>query len=316
VHTWVPFNAFVILLLTLDLILLQRRHRGISTRSALWGSAAWIALALMFNVGIYFVSGKEQALEFLTGYLVEKALSIDNVFVFLIIFAHFRVPAECVERVNLWGSLGALILRLLFIVAGVALLQRFHWGIYPFGALLILSGAWLAYRKGRAIHLESNFLIRVATKLFPVTTKYDGVRFFVHQFGRLNATPLLLVLVLVGTTDIMFGVDSVPAILAISRDPFIVYTSNVFAILGFGWLYFALAEIVQMFHLIHYGLSAVLVFLGAKIILTDLYKVPTGLSFVVIVVVLGFSIVASLIWPRVSPTSPRQRPTGTNRRVS
>ena len=315
-HTWVPFNAFVILLLILDLILLQRRHRGISTRSALWGSAVWIALALMFNVGIYFVSGKEQALEFLTGYLVEKALSIDNVFVFLIIFAHFRVPAECVERVNLWGSLGALILRLLFIVAGVALLQRFHWGIYPFGALLILSGAWLAYRKGRAIHLESNFLIRVATKLFPVTTKYDGVRFFVHQFGRLNATPLLLVLVLVGTTDIMFGVDSVPAILAISRDPFIVYTSNVFAILGFGWLYFALAEIVQMFHLIHYGLSAVLVFLGAKIILTDLYKVPTSLSFAVIVVVLGFSIVASLIWPQVSPTSPRQRPTGTNRRVS
>jgi tellurite resistance protein TerC len=221
-----------------------------------------------------------------------------------------------VERVNFWGALGALIMRFVFILAGIALLERFYWSIYPFGALLILSGAWLAYRKGRTIHLESNFLIRVATKIFPVTTKYDGVRFFVHQLGRLSATPLLLVLLLVGATDIMFGVDSVPAILAISRDPFIVYTSNVFAILGFGWLYFAMAEIVQMFHLIHYGLSAVLVFLGAKIILTDLYKVPTGVSFAVIVAVLGFSIVASLIWPRVSSTSPRQRPTGTNGRVS
>ncbi len=315
-HTWIPFNAFVILLLTLDLTLLQRRRRSMSARSALWGSAVWIVLALMFNVGIYFVSGKERALEFLTGYLVEKALSIDNVFVFLIIFAHFRVPAECVERVNLWGSLGALILRLLFIVAGVALLQRFDWVIYPFGALLILSGVWLAYRKGRAIHLESNFLIRVATKIFPVTTKYDGVRFFVHQFGRLSATPLLLVLLLVGTTDIMFGVDSVPAILAISRDPFIVYTANVFAILGFGWIYFALAEIVQKFHLIHYGLSAVLVFLGTKMSLANVYKVPTGVSFAVIVVVLGFCLVASLIWPRVSPKSPLQRPADTNRRVS
>src|SRR5262245_3471770 len=187
----------------------------------------------MFNVGIYFVSGKERALEFLTGYLVEKALSIDNAFVFLIIFAHFRVPAECVERVNFWGSLGAVVLRLVFIVAGVALLERFHWSIYPFGALLISSGAWLAYRKGKGIHLESNLLIRVAAKIFPVITKYDGARFFVHQFGHLKATPLLLVLMLVGTTDMMFGADSVAAILAISSDPFIVYTSNVFAILGF-----------------------------------------------------------------------------------
>jgi len=205
-----------------------------------------------------------------------------------------------------------MILRLVVIVAGVALLQRFHWSIYPFGALLILSGVWLAYRKGRRIHFESNFLIRVATKFFPVTAKYDGVRFFVHQFGRLKATPLLLVLVLVGTTDIIFGVDSVPAILAISHDPFIVYTSNVFAILGFGWLYFAVAEIVEMFHLIHYGLSAVLIFLGAKITLTDLYKIPTGVSLAVIVVVLGLSVVASRIWPRLSPESRLQRPTGTN----
>ena len=310
--SWIPFNAFVILLLTLDLISLGRRRGRVSTRSALWGSVAWVVLALMFNVGIYFVSGKERALEFLTGYLVEKALSIDNVFVFLIIFAHFRVPAECVERVNLWGSLGAMILRLVFIVAGVALLERFYWSIYAFGALLISSGAWLAYRKGRGIDLEHNFVIRVATKIFPVITKYDGARFFVHQLGRLNATPLLLVLMLVGTTDMIFGVESAPAILAISRDPFIIYTSNVFAILGFGWLYFALAEIVQMFHLIHYGLCAVMVFLGVKIILSDLYRVSTGLSFAVIVVVLGFCIVASLIWPRVSAGSADQRPTGTN----
>jgi tellurite resistance protein TerC len=311
VNTWILFNAFVILL-TVDLVLLQRRRYGVTIRSVLWGSGVWIVLALMFNVGIYFVSGKERALEFLTIYLVEKALSIDNVFVFLIIFAHFRVPAECEKRVNFWGSLGALIMRLVFIVAGVALLERFYWSIYPFGALLILSGAWLAYRKDRQIDLESNLVISLATKIFPFTTKYDGIRFFIHQFGRLTATPLLLVLLLVGTTDTIFGVDSVPAILAISRDPFIVYTSNVFAILGFGWLYFALAEIVHAFHMIHYGLSAVLVFLGAKIILTNVYKIPTGLSLAVIVGVLGLSIVASLIWPRVSPKSPLQRPTGTN----
>jgi len=279
---------------------------------ALWGSAAWIVLALMFNVGIYVVWGKERALEFLTGYLVEKALSIDNVFVFLIIFAHFRVPARCEERVNFWGSLGAVAMRLVFVVAGVALLERFSWSIYPFGALLISSGAWLAFRKDRGIYLESNLFIRVATKILPVTAKYDGARFFVHQFGRLKATPLLLVLLLIGTSDIMLAVDSVPAILAISRDPFIIYTSNVFAILGFGWLYFALTEIVQMFHLIQYGLSGVLVFLGAKVILSDLYKVPTALSLAVIVVVLGLSVVASLIWPPASPKSPLQRPTGTN----
>src|SRR5262249_27549354 len=206
VHTWIPFNAFVILLLALDLVLLQGRPRRMSTRSALWGSAVWIVLALMFNVGIYFVSGKERALEFLTGYLVEKALSIDNVFVFLIIFSHFQVPAECEERVNFWGSLGALMMRLVFILAGVALLERFHWSIYPFGALLIASGAWLAYYKDRRIHFENNLLIRVATKMLPFTTKYEGARFFVHQLGRLKATPLLLVLLLVGTTDLLFGV--------------------------------------------------------------------------------------------------------------
>jgi tellurite resistance protein TerC len=312
VHNWILFNTFVILLLTLDLVSLRGRPHRVSTRTALWGSAAWIVLALLFNVGIYIVWGKERALEFLTGYLVEKALSIDNVFVFVIIFAHFRVPPESEERVNFWGSLAALIIRLVFIVAGVVLLERFHWSIYPFGASLILSGAWLAYRKDREIHLESSLLIRVATRIFPVTAKYDGARFFVHQLGRLKATPLLLVLMLVGTTDIVFGFDSVPAVLAISRDPFIVYTSNVFAILGFGWLYFALTKIVQMFHHIHYGLAAVLVFLGAKMILSDLYKIPTSLSLAVIVVVLGFSIVASRIWPRVSPKVLLQRPTGTN----
>jgi tellurite resistance protein TerC len=316
VHTLLPFNAFVILLITIDLILLRGKHRGVSTRWALWTSAVWIALALLFNVGIYFVSGKERALEFLAAYLVEKLVSIDNVFVFLIIFTHFRVPAECVERVNFWGSLSALIMRLVFIVAGVALLERFYWSIYPFGASLILSGVWLAYRKDREIHLESTLLIRVATKLFPVTTKYEGVRFFVQQFGRLAATPLLLVLLLVGTADVIFGVDSAPAILALSHDSFIIYASNVFAILGFGWLYFAVAEIAQMFHLIHYGLSAVLVFLGAKMILADTYKVPPGLSFAVIVVVLGFCIVASLIWPRAVPKSSLQRSTGTKRNVS
>jgi tellurite resistance protein TerC len=266
----------------------------------------------LFNFGIYFVSGKERALEFLTGYLVEKALSIDNVFVFLVIFAHFRVPEECEKRVNFWGSLGALAMRLVFIVAGVALIERFSWSIYPFGALLILSGAWLAYRKDNGSHLESSLLIRAATKLFPFSTKYDGARFFVHQLGHLKATPLFLVLMLVGATEVVFGVDSVPAILAISRDPFIAYSANIFAILGFGWLYFALAEIVQTFHLLHYGLSAILVFLGAKMMLADVYKVPIRVSLTVIVLVLGLSIVASRIWPRVSPKSPLQRSTGTN----
>jgi tellurite resistance protein TerC len=211
--------------------------------------------------------------------------------------------------VNFWGSLGALIMRLVFIVAGVALLKRFSWSIYPFGALLILSGAWLAYRKNREIHLERNLIIRVATKIFPVTTKYDGARFLVHRFGRLTATPLLLVLLLVGTADMIIGVESVPAILAVSRDPFIVYAANVFAMLGISSLYLSLAEVAQKFHLIYYGLSAVLIFLGAQTILRDSHKVHA-----VIVVVLGVSIAASLIWPRASPGSPLQRPTGTNGR--
>jgi tellurite resistance protein TerC len=294
---WIGFNLFVVAMLALDLGVFHRKAHAVKVREALLWSAAWIALAGVFNVVIYMGYGTQRALEFLTGYVIEKSLSIDNLFVFLIIFSYFRVPAKYQHRVLFWGVLGALIMRAAFIATGVTLIERFHWIIYIFGAFLIWTGIKMSQNKNTEVHPERNPVVRLVRKLFPVSADYHGAKLFGREGGRRVATPLFLVLLVIETTDLVFAVDSIPAILAISRDPFIVYTSNVFAILGLRSLYFALAGIMQMFHFIHYGLSAILVFVGVKMLISDIYPIPVGVSLALVAAILAASIVASMLWP-------------------
>jgi TerC family integral membrane protein len=284
-------------MLALDLGVFHRRAHAVRVREAVIWSVVWIALAGVFNIVLYFGFGGERALEFLTGYLIEKSLSIDNLFVFLIIFSYFRVPAEFQHRVLFWGVLGALVMRAGFIAGGVVLIERFHWIIYIFGGFLILTGIKMSQHKDKELHPDRNPVVRLARRIFPISSQYHGQNLFARENGRSVATPLFLVLLVIETTDLIFAVDSIPAILAISRDPFIVYTSNVFAILGLRSLYFALAGIMQMFHFIHYGLSAILVFVGTKMLLSDIYKIPIALSLGVIALIITASIIASLLWP-------------------
>lgn len=311
---WIGFNLFVLLMLALDLGVFHRKAHVVKTREALLWSAAWIVMALLFNVGIYFWQGQKVALEFLTGYLIEKSLSVDNIFVFIMIFAYFGVPALYQHKVLFWGILGALVMRAIFIASGVALIERFHWIIYIFGAFLILTGVKMAWQKDKEIHPDKNPVLRLFRRLIPITDRYHGGHFFVKQDGRYFATPPIVVLLLVETTDLIFAVDSIPAILAITLDPFIVYTSNVFAILGLRSLYFALAGIMPLFHYLNYGLAAILAFVGAKMMLVDFYKIPIGASLGVVAVILLMSIVCSLLWPRsqapvtLPPEVPQSKP--------
>lgn len=298
---WVLFNAFVLAMLALDLGVFHRRPREMKVKEALGWSAMWIALALGYNLIIYFWLGPHKALEFLTGYLIEKSLSVDNLFVFLLMFSYFRVAGRHQHEVLFWGIIGALIMRALFIAMGVTLIHRFAWIIYVFGGVLIYSGVRMALEKEREIRPEKNPVLRLFRRLVPVTETYAGGKFFVKQNGRTLATPLLVVLVVVETTDVIFAVDSIPAVLAITTDAFIVYTSNVFAILGLRALYFALAGVMDMFHHLHYGLSVILAFVGTKMILSAWHmEIPTGIALGVVAVVLVLSIIASLIWPKAS----------------
>ena len=294
---WVAFNLFVLAMLALDLGVFHRQAHVVNVKEALLWSAIWIALALFFNLGIYFWRGPETALEFLTGYLIEKSLSVDNIFVFLMLFSYFRVPALYQHKVLFWGILGALIMRAIFIAMGVTLIQKFHWVIYVFGAFLILTGIKMALQKGKEIHPEKNPVLRLFRRWMPVTDHYEDGKFFVKRDRHYLATPLFVVLLVVETTDLIFAVDSIPAILAITLDPFIVYTSNVFAILGLRALYFALAGIMQLFSYLHYGLSAILVFVGAKMLLTDIYKMPVGIALGVVAAILLLSVIASVVRP-------------------
>ncbi|MCK6558008.1 TerC family protein [candidate division KSB1 bacterium] len=311
---WIGFNLFVLLMLALDLGVFHRKAHVVKTKEALLWSAVWIAMALLFNLGVYFWQGQKVALEFLTGYLIEKSLSVDNIFVFIMIFAYFGVPALYQHKVLFWGILGALVMRAVFIASGVALIERFHWIIYVFGAFLILTGVKMAWQKDKEIHPEKNPLLRLFRRLMPVTNRYHGGAFFVKQAGGSFATPLFVVLLLVETTDLIFAVDSIPAILAITLDPFIVYTSNVFAILGLRSLYFALAGIMPLFHYLNYGLAAILAFVGAKMMLVDFYKIPIGISLGVVAAILLISVLASLLWPRpqapvtLPPEVPQPKP--------
>jgi tellurite resistance protein TerC len=295
---WIAFNGFVLAMLALDLGVFHRTSHEVKVREALVWSAVWVALALAFNALIWSRYGQQRALEFLTGYLIEKSLSVDNIFVFVLIFTYFRVPAQYQHKVLFWGILGALLMRAAFIAAGVTLIQRFHWIIYVFGAFLVVTGIRMAVQQDKEIHPERNPVLRLAKRLMPVSTSYDGDRFFTMLGGRRAATPLFVALLLVETTDLIFAVDSIPAILAITQDPFIVYTSNVFAILGLRSLYFALAGVVRMFHYLSIGLAGVLVFVGGKMLLVDVVKVPTALSLGVIAAILAVSVVASVRRPR------------------
>ena len=293
---WIVFNVFVVLMLVLDLAVFHRKPHAIRFREALAFSVMWVALAAMFAVFVYYWRGRATSLEFVTGYLVEESLSVDNLFVFLLIFRYFRVPSNYQHKVLFWGIIGALVMRGIFILAGVTLIRRFHWIIYVFGAFLIYTGVQLFRQKEQEIHPEQNPVLRAFRRWVPVTPDYVGGRFTVRQPG-LFATPLLLVLIVVETTDVIFAADSIPAVLAITHDPFIVYTSNVFAILGLRSLYFALAGMMEAFHFLHYGLSVVLVFIGAKMLLSSHYPIPTEYALLVVGAVLLISIAASLLVP-------------------
>lgn len=294
---WVGFNAFVLVLLALDLGVFHRTAHEVPLREAATWSAVWISLALAFNALLYFWQGPEVGIQFLTGYLIEKSLSIDNIFVFVLIFGTLGVPAMYQHRVLFWGIVSALVLRGAMIAAGTVLIERFHWIIYVFGAFLIVTGIKMAVQKARTIDPEASVVVRLARRLVPVSAHYDGQRFITRIDGRRAITPLLLALLLVEVTDVIFAVDSIPAIFAITTDPFIVYTSNVMAILGLRSLYFLLAGVVHKFHLLKLGLALVLVFVGAKMVAVDVYKVPTAVSLLVITALIGGSVVASLAFP-------------------
>ena len=300
---WAAFIAFVLAMLAIDLGVFHRKAHEISLKEAGIWSAVWVALAAVFNIGVYFWFGAQRALEFTTGYLIEKALAVDNIFVFVVIFSTFAVPAIYQHRVLFWGVLGALVMRAAFIVAGGAFLQRFHWAIYVFGALLAVTGVKLLVQRNQEMHPENNPLVRWFQKVFPVSPEFHGDKFLVLKKGRRYATPLLLSLVAVEVTDVIFAVDSIPAIFAITSDPFLVFTSNIFAILGLRSLYFLLGGIITKFAYLKVGLSFVLIFVGAKMLLIEVYKVPIVASLACIAGILGLSILASVLKPRFSRES-------------
>jgi tellurite resistance protein TerC len=291
---WILFNVFVLVMLALDLGVFHRKTHEVSLKEAIIWTIIWVSLALLFNTIIFYWKGRQQALEFFTGYLIEKALSVDNIFVFIMIFTYFHIPSKYQHKVLFWGILGALIMRVIFIFAGVAIIEKFHFTIYIFGALLVYTGYKMFNHNNARIEPDKNPLIRFFKKFMPVTPQLQEDNFFVKLNGKRFATPLLLVLILIETTDLIFAVDSIPAILAITQDQFIVYTSNVFAILGLRSLYFALAGIVHRFWLLSYGLAVVLVFVGIKMLMIDLYKIPIEWSLIFIAAIITGSIFLSL----------------------
>ena len=294
---WIAFNFFVLAVLALDLGVFRRRSRVTSFSGALAWSAVWITLALAFAGVVFHFEGKTPALEFVTGYVIELSLSVDNLFIFLLIFRYFHVSDAHQPKVLTWGILGALILRAVFIFAGVGLLRRFHFITYLFGALLVYSGLKLFVQGKAQIHPEKNPILRLFRKLMPVTKDFVGDKFFVRQAG-LYATPLFIVLLIVETTDVLFAVDSIPAILAITLNTFVVYTSNVFAILGLRSMYFALAGMLDVFHYLHYGLAVILMFVGAKMLASGYYEISTLVALAFVGVILAVSVGASMCFPK------------------
>jgi len=295
IYLWIGFNLFILILLALDLGIFHRKAHEVKMKEALIWSFVWISLALLFNAAVYYWKGSEAALEFFVGYLIEKSLSVDNIFVFLMIFSYFSVPALYQHKILFWGIVGALIMRAMLIAVGGTLIQQFHWIIYIFGVFLILTGIKMLARKNEEIHPERNPVVKLFKKWMPVTNNYEKDHFFLRKDGKWMATPLFIVLLVVESTDLIFAVDSIPAIFAITDNPFIVYTSNVFAILGLRSLYFALAGTMSMFKYLKTGLSLVLVFVGIKMILSGFLKIPVLISLIIIAFILVTSILASLI---------------------
>ncbi|AMR25760.1 tellurium resistance protein TerC [Hymenobacter psoromatis] len=303
---WLLFNLLVVGLLLLDLLVLNRRTHAVKLGEALGWSAFWITLSLTFNFFVYRTMGHEAGLQWLTGYLIEKALSVDNLFVFLLIFTYFKVPAEYQHRILFWGVLGALLLRGIFIVAGAALLAKFHFLLYILGIFLMYTGGRMAFSGGADPEIDpnNNPIVRFLSRHLPITRQLDGGKFFTRRAGVRFATPLLVVLVMIETTDVVFAADSIPAILAISRDTFVVYTSNVFALLGLRALYFALASLMRLFHYLNYGLAFILIFIGGKLLVEDILRerfnleLPMPVSLGIVGLLLLGSVGASLLWPK------------------
>lgn len=298
IYVWGGFIIFVITMLALDLGVFNRKVHEVKVKEALLWTAFWVSLAMVFCGGVYYFKGQEKALEFLAGYLIEQSLSMDNLFVFLLIFRYFQVPPQYEHKALFWGVLGALIMRAVFIALGVALISRFSWIIYVFGAFLVFTAIKMAFEKDQEIHPEKNPLLLLLKKIIPVDHSFEGGKFLVRKEGLFHATPLLAVVLVLETTDLIFAVDSIPAVLAITRDPFIVYTSNVFAILGLRSLFFALAGMMRLFHYLHYGLVVVLAFVGVKMLISNFLHITIIVSLGVIVSVLAMSIGASMVWPQ------------------
>lgn len=295
---WTVFNVFILAMLIIDLSVFHKKDHEESIKEALIWTGVWITMALIFGIGVYYYMGSATALDYYTGYLIEKSLSVDNIFVFLLVFSYFQVPPEYQHKVLFWGIFGALVMRLLFIFIGVALLERFHWIIYIFGGFLIFTGIKLAFEKDKEVHPERNPVLKLVRRIFPTVKNYYGSHFFIRRMGKLIATPLFIVLIVIETTDLVFALDSIPAILAITRDEFIVYSSNAFAILGLRALYFALSGIMRLFHYLHYGLSLILVFVGIKMLLSDFYHISTPYALAFIGITLIVSVVASIMYPK------------------
>lgn len=298
---WIGFNLFVLIMLALDLGVFHRKGHSVSMKEALTWTGVWVAISMLFNGFIYFQFGEELAVQFLTGYLIEKSLSVDNIFVIIMIFSYFQVPSEYQHKVLFLGILGALVMRAIFIFAGIELIHSFHWLIYIFGGFLVITGFKMLVSKETPIDPGKNFFVKILRRVIPVTDDYVGDKFFTRRNGALLATPLFLALLVIEGTDLIFAVDSIPAILAISEEPFIVYTSNIFAILGLRSLYFALSGIEKYFKYLKYGLAVILIFVAAKMSLADFIKIPVEISLAVIAVILGISMAASLARSKLLP---------------
>lgn len=295
---WILFNLFVIAMLALDLGVFHKKDHVIKVKEALAWTVFWITLAALFNLGLYLFRGPEKALEFTTGYLIEYSLSVDNLFIFLLIFNYFRVPHQYQYKVLFWGILGAIVSRIIFIVTGVALVEKFHWLFYLFGAFLVFTGIKMIFHKGEEIHPEENPVIILFKKFIPLVHHYEGGKFLWKKDLKTYATPLLLVLVFIDVMDIIFATDSIPAIFSITLDPVIVYSSNIFAILGLRSLYFALHGLMQLFHYLHYGLAVILTFVGVKMLIANFYDIPIVFALGFILLILALSIIASILWPK------------------
>lgn len=295
---WAGFLVLVVVLLFLDLFVLHRKKHEIHIKEALWTSFVWILIALIFNVGIFAFEGAQKGMEFLSAYLLEKSLSVDNLFVFILLFSFFKIQPINQPKILIWGIIGALVFRAILIFLGVALIEQFQWIFYVFGIILIYSSIKIAFQKDENIHPEKNLIVRWVQKLYPVKTDYHGDKFFLVIDGVKYITPLFIVLVAIETTDIIFALDSIPAVFGVTSDPFIVYTSNIFAILGLRALYFALAGVLGLFRYLKYGVSFVLTFIGIKMLIMDFYHLPTWVALTVVIALLAISVLMSVILPK------------------